>query len=94
MSERRAWKSSEENPYFSLYGAERLPEGLQFPEKNVVTLDDCAEHRDKWQECVKTIEGPENALKTKLHNCNDYLSDYKFCMVTYKAVSRYKHNCY
>ena len=88
MSERRAWKSTKENPYYSVYGAEHLPESMRFPENNILTLDDCAKHRDKWQECVKTIEGPENFYKPKIHNCNDYLSKYKFCMTTFRAVSR------
>ena len=88
MSERRPWKSTEDNPYYSFYGQEHLPEGFRFAEQNIVTLDDCAKHRDTWQECVKTIEVPENANKTKLHNCNDYFSKYQFCMVTYRAVSR------
>ena len=84
---RKAWKSTEDNPYYSVYGAEKLPRGLRLPENNVVLLEDCAERRAEWQSCLKKIEGPENEMKTKFHNCNEYMSRYKFCIASYKTVS-------
>ena len=84
--DRKAWKSTEDNPYYSVYGAEKVP-FLQRPEKNVILLDDCAERRDKWQHCLKKIEGPENEKSSNLHLCNELWGRYKFCIEMYKAVS-------
>lgn len=85
--DRKAWKSTEDNPYYSVYGAEKVP-FLQRPEKNVILLDDCAERRDKWQHCLKKIEGPGNENSSNLHLCNELWGRYKFCIEMYKAQKR------
>jgi hypothetical protein len=86
VEDRKAWKSTEDNPYYSIYGVENLPNGFQHPDKNVISLEDCAEYRAKWQNCLQQIDGPQNQRKKLLHNCNEFFSNYKLCIIAYKAV--------
>lgn len=86
VEDRKAWKSTEESPYNSIYGAEKLPKGFQHPDQNVILLEDCAEYRSTWQNCLKEIDGPDNERKKLLHYCNEYFSNYKMCIIKYKAV--------
>lgn len=85
--ERKFWKSTDDNPYYKIYGAEKLPSGLLLPERNIIELEDCARHRSKWQNCLKTLKEPSDNVMGRPHMCNDYFSKYKFCITMYKVVS-------
>ena len=84
-SARKAWKSTEQNPYRRIYCKDEKLNSLIPQERNIATLEDCAKYRTEWHECLKSIEG-ENCKEEKIHKCNDILAKYKVCVHFYKQV--------
>ena len=84
---KKPWKSTLENPYKRIYCKDEALDKLIPAENNVTTIEDCALYQVEWHECLKDIEG-NNHKDEKIHNCNDFLVKYKFCVNLYKQVCK------